>query len=62
MSRKFSDWNLVRGLLELKDLLVDELAFLVDDKIWVHRTVVRDSISTSPTSPGQCDACEATSY
>lgn len=36
MARKLADGNLIRSLLKLDDLLVDELAALMDHEIGVH--------------------------
>jgi hypothetical protein len=44
MAWQFSDWNLIWRFLELEDLLIDELAFLVDDEVWIHGTAVLPAI------------------
>lgn len=60
MARKFSHWNLVRCLLELKNLLIDKLTLLMDNEIWVHGAAIRNLlVSVSSTGPGQCDAGKA---
>jgi hypothetical protein len=41
MARQFTYRNLIRGFLELENLLVDKVTFLVGDDIRVHGTRVR---------------------
>jgi len=63
VSWKFTDGDLVRGLLELDDLLILELGFFMDDEIGVHGALVAfvltwDFLVTTDT--WESDALKAT--
>lgn len=59
---QFSDGYIVRGFLELEDLLVDELALFVDDKIGIERALGRvfARLGGASTGTGKRDSCKAT--
>lgn len=61
MSRQLSNWDIIWCFLQLEDLLVDELALLVHDEVWIQRALLALFIRTLLTSarPWECDAGEA---
>lgn len=54
MTRQFTDWYLVGCFLHLEDLLVDELAALVHDVVWIQRAsvVVLSSLAAACAGEG----------
>ena len=62
MTGKFADWDLIWCFLELENLLVDELALLVDNDEGIRSAL--DSILTDwlRTELLECDASKSTLY
>lgn len=63
MSGQFTDWYLIRRFLQLEYLLINELAMLMHDVVWIKRAFVAAlAFSSLPcASPWQRNAGEATS-
>lgn len=60
---QFSDRHIVRSFLQLDNLLIDELALLMDDKVRVHGALCRllARLRGASTCARQTDSGKATS-